>query len=571
MKPAKNSRINKCLPLFFLTLVLFFHGVNNYFWLKNDVGEGVNDSSGNVSIVLSLYSTFKNTEPVVYPDGWYLGYLGKSKLKAILSTLKYRWEHHLPPFYFICSVIFNLIFGVSYVSSMMVNILFLGILLVSVYLLGKEMLNKEAGLVAAFILSFYPIVFGMTRVMKNDLAMTSFICLSLYFLLKSKGFTKLGFSILLGISVGIGLLLQFVFLLFFMPIFVWYLLKYIKDILDRKSIKDLKIVLLGIVVCFACVLVIASIYYNKNHITTIKDVYLHFVMHSDSNVSNPLRKNITLGIRNFNYYFLRIVRAQLSPIMFLSLCATSIFFFISKAKYRTMFLIWVAIPYIFFSLLCASKYDRYLLPTLPALAVITGMGFSRIKNKILKLVIGAIVIIISVLQYYDISYGSDLMHTYHLDFVKRKSMSIETVAWDRNIGNREEFYLIESAANLISEVIDRRQQERSFIYFSNAEAFGNIEQRIIFYTLKKRLPITIIHSQGNDYFKQQLLNDKVIAIIFGSDSDNLSKSMLGRILFDKEDGLSKERTLWNYLDKFSVNKIFFPQHKRFLYICCLVN
>ena len=87
----------------------------------------------------------------------------------------------------------------------MINMLYYVILIIAVYFIGKKMLDKKTGLLAAFIVSFYPGICGMSRQFEHDFPATAMVALCISSLLYTEDFKNTKYSLLFGISLGLGI------------------------------------------------------------------------------------------------------------------------------------------------------------------------------------------------------------------------------------------------------------------------------------------------------------------------------------------------------------------------------
>ena len=71
----------------------------------------------------------------------------------------------------------------------MTNVLFLIVLIWSIFSIGRELLNGYAGVLAAFLILAYPNVFGMSRWYMCEFAALSLVTLTVLLLIKSKNFS----------------------------------------------------------------------------------------------------------------------------------------------------------------------------------------------------------------------------------------------------------------------------------------------------------------------------------------------------------------------------------------------
>ena len=172
-----------------------FHAVNNWLWAATNVTLMGWDRSSHLAKTL------------IYND-----ILRQIDLRTVFTALTWPWNR--PPLPFLSVVSFYRLFGTSTDVALMSNCLFLGVLLGSVYGIGRMLYGRRAGLLAAFLVSFYPVLFSISRLSYVDYALTAMVALSVYLLLKTDGFRNRRWSLAFGLSVGLGLLTKWPFIAF---------------------------------------------------------------------------------------------------------------------------------------------------------------------------------------------------------------------------------------------------------------------------------------------------------------------------------------------------------------------
>jgi 4-amino-4-deoxy-L-arabinose transferase-like glycosyltransferase len=103
-----------------------------------------------------------------------------------------------------------------------VNLLFIPILLASVYLLGKQFWGVRAGLIAAYIVGTMPLIYGLVRSYLVEFNLTALVSLAVCLLMQSENFQRFRITLCFGIACGLGLLLKVTF-----PLFVLFPLLYV--------------------------------------------------------------------------------------------------------------------------------------------------------------------------------------------------------------------------------------------------------------------------------------------------------------------------------------------------------
>lgn len=178
-----------------LLSIFLFHSINNWIWAVSNLTLLGWDRSSHLAKTL------------VYND-----ILRHINIRTIFAALTWPWNR--PPLPFLSVVPFYRLFGTSTDIALMSNCVFLAILLFSVYGIGRILYNRKVGLFAAFLASFYPILFAISRLSYVDYALTAMVSLGIYLLLRTDGFRNRKCSLLLGLGLGLGLLTKWPFIAF---------------------------------------------------------------------------------------------------------------------------------------------------------------------------------------------------------------------------------------------------------------------------------------------------------------------------------------------------------------------
>jgi 4-amino-4-deoxy-L-arabinose transferase-like glycosyltransferase len=119
-----------------------------------------------------------------------------------------------PPLFHLSAAAFFALFGISADAAAMTNAVYLAVLLFSIYGIGRHLYDEATGLLAACLVSLFPILFNLARYTYIDFAMLALVALSVLLLLKSNGFRDRRWAYLLGVALGLGLLAKWVFAVF---------------------------------------------------------------------------------------------------------------------------------------------------------------------------------------------------------------------------------------------------------------------------------------------------------------------------------------------------------------------
>lgn len=132
--------------------------------------------------------------------------LKRVNLRSLFAAL--TWSNYYPPFVHLSVLPFYKIFGISMDTAVEVNFVYLAILLLATYGIGCKLFHKGIGILAAFIVSTFPMIYAISRYFYIDFALTAMVALSIYLLLSTDGFRKRGYGLLYGLSLGLGMLVK---------------------------------------------------------------------------------------------------------------------------------------------------------------------------------------------------------------------------------------------------------------------------------------------------------------------------------------------------------------------------
>ena len=204
--PAGQTAWQRLWPIGLVILIWAVHVAGSYLWLR---------AQGNVLMGWDPVGHLWRT--MVYRD--ILSQVNPNTLFQALSLDSFR-----PLFFHLCAVLMYRIFGASADVAVMTNFPFFLLLLLSVYGIGRRLVSPAVGVLAAFFTSVLPLVFALTRAFYVDLALAALVAVSILLLLGVDEFRARGHVILLGLSIGLGLLTKWTHPLFVGPPLVYVLL-----------------------------------------------------------------------------------------------------------------------------------------------------------------------------------------------------------------------------------------------------------------------------------------------------------------------------------------------------------
>jgi 4-amino-4-deoxy-L-arabinose transferase-like glycosyltransferase len=127
-------------------------------------------------------------------------------------------------------------FGASHDIAILGNQSFFLILILSIFGLGKILFDRKTGLLAAFIISFYPGAVGFSRVYVLEFPILAISTACVYLLIKSEGFKNFKYSLCFCFAFVLGELLRPRFVIYIMIPVLFYAIKNIAILFRRTEV-----------------------------------------------------------------------------------------------------------------------------------------------------------------------------------------------------------------------------------------------------------------------------------------------------------------------------------------------
>ena len=314
--------------------------------------------------------------PFCDPAAHYLEILGYSKIFLNFSWVSFykliSVGFFWPPLTRLLCAPFIILFNLDIDSVvLLMNIIFLPILIFSVFKIGRTLQNYKAGILAAFLITMYPMMVGLTRHCNIDLALMAMIALSFYLLLKTDNFSSRKYSVIFGISAGLGLLTKHAFFIFMFPP-VLYMLFYSRN---RESFKN---VIISGVTCG----IIAGPWYILSkgiHFWYFKNRFLDHIAFF------PRAAGAVLGS---DFYLVEFISRQGSFIFFLIflVCLLIFIFRYKDIKFKILHLYWISVIYYIFTaqFIVGIVNPRYTIPLLIPISLIISIAVFCIRNTFFR-------------------------------------------------------------------------------------------------------------------------------------------------------------------------------------------
>lgn len=281
---------------------------------------------------------------------------GHDRAREILEATAFY-----PPVTTCAAGLLYFLFPVVPLTAQAVMLGFLALGVASVFLLGRRLLDTEAGLLAAFLLATAPfVVFSLTN-FQLDVPLTGMVALSLYLLARTEAFSLTGWSIALGLGLGIGMLTKPPFWVYLLPPLLWVVWRAVRDPEGGRMARLGRLAAAMIVAA-----VVALPWYGPRLIGLPLQV-----MNRSFKQADLAQQPKTFSPEGLLYY------PTIFPVEF-GLLAVPLFLWglwaLRRERAARAFL-WIAAlgPFVVFSLI-QNKNLRYTLPILPAAALVAAAG-----------------------------------------------------------------------------------------------------------------------------------------------------------------------------------------------------
>jgi hypothetical protein len=366
-------------------------------------------------------------------------------------------DSYRPPLFHLSPAPMFLLFGRTADLAALVNLVYLAVLIGSVYGIGSRLRGRGVGLLAAFIISMYPMLFAMTRLYYIDYPLTAVVALSIYLLVRTEGFTRRGWSAALGVSLGWGMLIKWTHPAFVFPpmlvvaygmrgggfreawaslrpplrrmlpaaaaaaavVLLWYLPN-----LEAVGASTLGLWILPITWALLTCVAALALSPGSRLANGLLTVFLGASLASFWYLPQIdfLRTLLLVGygkpyeaIWGFSYYFRTLVNEQLSPLFLLALLGAMAALLMAVLRRRLSrherLMLWMLAAWFAFSMLLLSWKtttvdSRYTMPLLPPLALLTAFGLLSLRREWLKRVLVGALVAGSLFQFAALSFDS---------------------------------------------------------------------------------------------------------------------------------------------------------------------
>jgi 4-amino-4-deoxy-L-arabinose transferase-like glycosyltransferase len=387
---------------FLLAIILWIFG-SNFIWMLLDIRPPSYDQG------LHLFRTFNYWEAISSgSEDWW---------QDVLNV-----EPFYPPFYHLSLIPLSLIFGFTLDTGVIGNSFYMVIMALSTYGIGKILYTKNAGLIAAFLVSSYPLIVSMSREYIISVMLTAMTTLAYYLFLKSENFENKKYSLWFSFIYAAGLMVKWTFFIYTLPAVLaglWGVKIGLKDriiqfayyigMIAALLIVPFFILVIGeqrwipLILEFLLILVLvknipkASLSAQKAiNLTSLSCIsilicfpwYAHNLINILIGMSKfafpgyALKFDASSGIPIWGYYIVVLIGQMGWPLLVI-FTTSFIFYIFKKDQFNWTLFSWVIFPIIVFTFV-DNKGGRYTMPALPAMALVTAVVLTQVKNISLK-------------------------------------------------------------------------------------------------------------------------------------------------------------------------------------------
>ncbi|MFH0754516.1 MAG: glycosyltransferase family 39 protein [Candidatus Omnitrophota bacterium] len=365
---------NRSVWVLMLLGVLSLHVLGNFIFFKQGVFAYVFDE--NARIVNALF----------FNDLLFSAARGcKEKFDAIVHLSVPQGHSHLVEVF--AAAVLEVLRQVRQVDIrwliMGVNFVYAGILVISVYRIGKIVYGRPAGVLAGFLLLMFPFVFAHSRVLMLDFPLMAMVSLTVLMLLKTKHFSSWRHAVWLGMCASLAELTKETAVIFLVPPVMVYL---VVSLFKGDTAKRL----LNALLAAAVVGVMAGFIYFRPENRYAFSQY--FALAKEAN--NPSGWFYILNLENY-----------LGVYLVWLCCPWIVLALLRWSKRSAVLLMWFLVPLVIYSVV-AAQYPRYLLPAFPALALmIAGEMMLVVRQEMLKYFMVGLVVMAALVQYVGYNAG----------------------------------------------------------------------------------------------------------------------------------------------------------------------
>jgi 4-amino-4-deoxy-L-arabinose transferase-like glycosyltransferase len=386
-----------------LGALLLFHLFSNLIWISLDKTPLQFDPSTHTITSIKIDRCFAN--------------IMNEEIRKCLGVTTF----YPPGMHILSGILLNLT-GYSSDGSRILSTFYYLFFVISVYLWSSKFFeNRTAGLLTAAFTSLIPGLVELSRALWQEIPLFGLIFISMYFLLKSEGFSRRRYTILAFITLGYAIFVKWMAVVYLFPPF---LITYISAVKSQGFAKPT----IRSVVLFVISIIPFVIWFLSNYaeFTSLASLWSQ---------AEPGEPQVLFSIENLLYYPYFFISHSYGFILFLVTVPALVYFFIQKdSPKRVVMALLIGFPLAFFTIL-GNKDPRYVLFFIPLLAAIFVYAvYKGIQKTVLKTAILATVFSYLLLLYFI--YSFDIPKGINI----RKAVYVNKVGWVTLISLNSKFY-----------------------------------------------------------------------------------------------------------------------------------
>jgi hypothetical protein len=242
-----------------------------------------------------------------------------------------------------------------------VMLLFLGAGMAATYALGRALAGGTAGVAAAWIFGTAPFVIFSALRFQLDLPLAVLVATALLVLIRTDGFTHVGWSLVAGLVFGVGMLTKPPFAAYVLPPVLWMLVR------ERHRRAFANAALAALVAA-----VVAGAWYGPRMVGMPRQIALRAVTHGAEEGKPP-----TLTSEALTFYP-STLPTELGLLATVLLLAGLV---VALLRRQGMVVVAFVVPFALFMLL-RNKDMRYILPLLPVAAALGGLVVGALSSRL---------------------------------------------------------------------------------------------------------------------------------------------------------------------------------------------
>lgn len=402
-----------------------------------------------------------------------------------------------------------LLFGGDIDMMMHTNLLFLLILIWSLYKIGERIAGQSIGLLSVIICLSFPVVFGMSRIMWREYPLMCAIILSYYLLFKTEYFRNTKYSLLWSFSLGCGLLIRWT-----LPIYI--VIPVLTYIIKAFVVRGDKLRLIRtLTCCLFIILFLISWWYVPNTKRIIID-NMNCVAKGDMEFSSKLIHLIKCLCNKSMYFPMFLFFVIATPLALL------------RFRFEKLIIIFGIISpllayFIFATNVGGFVSNRYFLPILPMAALIIANAISLVNKKALYIFTYLAVVLVCFVQFGLINAGLGRILKGPCIIKSDLENSILSIITEEG---KVRPYISETDPKEIFNLMDRKKTKEPVSLllagnFQEVEAFCRIEPARGKRQIKWYSPVPIIMGNPNlkEWDSPQILDKVEFVLTSNKDED----------------------------------------------------